>query len=131
MLGFGERLRLARERAGMTQLDVQKAIGLSNKSLSRYETGKTAPDPRTMTDLVRLYGVTGDYILGLTDVMGERPSAGTSRVRPMALEDIALAERLSSLPPDAKAKANEYVQMLQALSEVKSVDGSSTSQRKG
>jgi transcriptional regulator with XRE-family HTH domain len=65
MLSFGERLRLARERKDMTQLDVYRAIGLNNKSLSRYENGTTAPDPDTLRDLIRLYDVSSDYILGL------------------------------------------------------------------
>jgi len=60
MLSFGERLRLARERKGLTQMDVYRAIGLNNKSLSRYENGTTAPDPDTVRDLIRLYR---DYVL--------------------------------------------------------------------
>jgi hypothetical protein len=38
-------------------------------------------------------------------------------------EDAELLERLSSLPPEEKAKASEYVDMLKTLSEVKSSDG--------
>lgn len=50
MLNFGERLRRARERKGLTQVDVYRAIGLNNKSLSRYENGATAPDPDTLRE---------------------------------------------------------------------------------
>lgn len=124
MLSFGERLRLARERKGLTQLDVYRAIGLNNKSLSRYENGATAPDPDTVRDLVRLYDVSSDFILGLSDEMGTAyPPAGSSKVPPKVTEDAALLERLSSLPPDEKAKAVEYVDMLKTLSDVKSGDG--------
>ena len=70
MLTFGERLRLARERAGLSQLDVFKAINLNNKSLSRYENNATAPDPDTMKSLIELYDVSADFILGLSDEMG-------------------------------------------------------------
>ncbi len=87
MLNFGERLRRARERKGLTQVDVYRAIGLNNKSLSRYENGATAPDPDTLRDLIRLYDVSADYVLGLSEEMGiitksrEMPvNAGLSRL---------------------------------------------------
>ena len=124
MLSFGERLRLARERKDMTQLDAYRAIGLNNKSLSRYENGVTAPDPDTVRDLIRLYDVSSDFILGLSDDMGSAyPPSGSSVTPPKVSEDAELLERLSSLPPEEKAKASEYVDMLKTLSEVKSSDG--------
>ncbi len=70
MLSFGERLRKARKRKGLSQVDVFKALGLNNKSLSRYENGETTPNPETLQRLIRLYDVSSEYILGLTDVMG-------------------------------------------------------------
>ncbi|MEG1562107.1 MAG: helix-turn-helix transcriptional regulator [Bacteroides sp.] len=121
MLNFGERLRRARERKGLTQVDVYRAIGLNNKSLSRYENGATAPDPDTLRDLIRLYDVSADYVLGLSDEMGSVAAPdGSSLVPPKAAEDAALLERLSGLTPEAKEKANEYVEMLKTLDEVKS-----------
>lgn len=66
MLKFGDRLRAARERKGLSQMDVYRAIGLNNKSLSRYENGTTAPDPDTLRDLIRLYDVSSDYTHSIT-----------------------------------------------------------------
>jgi len=120
MLSFGERLRAARERKGLTQVDVYRAINLNNKSLSRYENGTTSPDPDTLRDLIRLYDVSSDYVLGLSDEMGYSRPSGSSLTPPKLSEDAALLERLSSLPPEEKAKASEYVDMLKTLSEVKS-----------
>lgn len=70
MSTFGERLKRARKRKGFSQMDVFDAIGLSNKSLSRYENGDTAPSPETLKRLIRLYDVSSEYILGLTSEMG-------------------------------------------------------------
>ena len=70
MLSFGERLRKARKRKGLSQVDVFKALGLNNKSLSRYENGETTPNPETLQRLIRLYDVSSEYILGITDIMG-------------------------------------------------------------
>ena len=70
MTTFGERLKKARKRKGLSQMDVFDAVGISNKSLSRYENGDTAPNPDTLKRLIRLYDVSSEYILGLTSDMG-------------------------------------------------------------
>lgn len=127
MLTFGERLRMARERAGLTQLDVYKAINLSNKSLSRYENNATTPDPETLRALIELYDVSADFILGLSDEMGRARSSkcGTSKSKPKMAEAVAsgdkeLIKKIESLSPEAKEKAAEYIDMLKTLEEVKS-----------
>ena len=70
MTTFGERLRKARKRKGLSQMDVFDAVGVSNKALSRYENGDAAPNPETLKRLIRLYDVSSEYILGLTAEMG-------------------------------------------------------------
>ena len=70
MTNFGERLRMARERKGLSQLDVYREINLNNKSLSRYENNTTAPDPETIRLLIDLYDVSANFLFGLTDQMG-------------------------------------------------------------
>lgn len=125
MLTFGERLRMARERAGLSQLDVYKAINLSNKSLSRYENDATTPDPETIKALIELYDVSADFILGLSDEMGQARPYGTSKSKPKVAEAITfgdkeLIKKLESLSPETKEKAAEYIDMLKKLEEVKS-----------
>ena len=127
MLTFGERLRMARERAGLSQLDVYKAINLSNKSLSRYENNATTPDPETIKALIELYDVSADFIMGLSDEMGRARSSkcGTSKSKPKMAEAVAsgdkeLIKKIESLSPEAKEKAAEYIDMLKTLEEVKS-----------
>lgn len=126
MLTFGERLRMARERAGLTQMDVFKAINLNNKSLSRYENNATAPDPDTVKALIELYDVSADFVLGLSDDMGcARPANCTSRAKPKVAEAISsgdeeLIKNLERLSPEAKEKAADYLKMLKTLEEVKS-----------
>lgn len=70
MTTFGERLKKARKRCGLSQVDVFDAVGINNKSLSRYEKGDAAPNPETLKKLIRLYDVSSEYILGLTSEMG-------------------------------------------------------------
>ena len=127
MITFGERLRMARERAGLTQLDVYAATNLNNKSLSRYENNTTSPDPETVKALIELYDVSADFILGLSDEMGRaRPASGTSKSKPVAATVLSSGDKdlikNSTVSPEAKEKAADYVKMLKTLEEVKSGD---------
>lgn len=67
---FGERLKHARERTKRTQKQIEKCTKISAKSLSRYETNASAPDPDTISLLTRLYDVSPAYILGFSDTLG-------------------------------------------------------------
>jgi transcriptional regulator with XRE-family HTH domain len=40
---FGERLRIARQAARLSQADLGKAIGVSDRAISSYEKGRTVP----------------------------------------------------------------------------------------
>jgi transcriptional regulator with XRE-family HTH domain len=50
----GNQLREARERAGLTQSDVARAIGVSPAAVSRWEAGKRRPSAATAARLGRL-----------------------------------------------------------------------------
>lgn len=43
VFGLGDRLRKAREHAGLEQGDIATALGIARTSVSNYETGKTHP----------------------------------------------------------------------------------------
>lgn len=53
----------AREKAGMTQKEVAKAVGVDQSAVSFWETGKTAPRASILLILAKLYGVTVDELL--------------------------------------------------------------------
>lgn len=40
---WGERLRAAREKAGLTQVDLALAVGVTQMSVSAYELGRRTP----------------------------------------------------------------------------------------
>ena len=70
MTTLGERLRKARKRKGLSQSAASEAIGISNKSLSRYETDSYYPALEVLKKLGRLYDVSSEYLLGNTDSKG-------------------------------------------------------------
>lgn len=65
MEDFGFALRVARERRGLTQMEVMRQTGINNKTLSGYENGLSEPDLSTLTTLLKLYRVSADRLLGL------------------------------------------------------------------
>lgn len=55
MSTLGDRLRLARERKGFTQVQVRERTNINNKTLSGYEKGVSEPDIKTLVTLAELY----------------------------------------------------------------------------
>jgi len=64
---LGDRLRKARERKGLSQIDVYKKTKINNKTISRYESGGSEPDIDNLLKLATLYEVSIDYLVGRTD----------------------------------------------------------------
>lgn len=56
-----------REDRDLRQIDVATATGIDQRSLSNYETGKTLPDSDTVIKLAEFFGVTCDYLLGVSE----------------------------------------------------------------
>ena len=60
------RLRVARAYTGMSQREVASRIGTHFRNYSRYECGTATPDLERLVSLCKLYGVSSDFLLGLT-----------------------------------------------------------------
>ena len=59
----GAYLASLRKNAGMTQQDAADRLGVSNKTVSKWESGGGFPDITVLPALAELYGVTADDIL--------------------------------------------------------------------
>ncbi len=62
-----ERIRNLREDSDLTQEAVGRMINLPQRTYAYYESGGRMVPPRVLRALAELYGVSVDYILGLTD----------------------------------------------------------------
>ena len=60
-----DKLRQARKNAGFTQLQVAKAIGVTESTYCGYETGKRQPDPIKISAIASFLGVSGDFLLDI------------------------------------------------------------------
>lgn len=60
-MSIGNRLRSARERKKLSQLEVSKRTNINNRTLSRYENDGAEPDFNTLRTLANLYDVSVSY----------------------------------------------------------------------
>lgn len=72
---FPVRLRELVKQNKCTQADLAQATGRTRQTVSQYTIGSSEPSYETLTAIARYFGVTTDYLLGLTDDPAPRPSA--------------------------------------------------------
>ena len=64
---IGNRLYLLRKAAGLSQIELGNMLSVSHHTISSYEKGKSDPSDETKVGLARYFGVTVDYLVGLSD----------------------------------------------------------------
>lgn len=64
---IGERLAEMRKDHGDTQAALAERLGVSLPTVRAWEQEKSSPSHEMLVTLCRLYGVSSDYLLGLTD----------------------------------------------------------------
>jgi repressor LexA len=105
------RLKEARKKKGLTQVEVAQAIGISQNGYSDWERGRNRVDHDSLTKLAELYGVSADYLIGKDSapnpafiripVLGNVPAG----IPLEAIEDIVDWE---DLPADMTSGGKEY-----------------------
>lgn len=62
-----QRLQKLRKERGISQWALAKQLGISQQTYSRYERGQRSLNIQAAVDLARFYGVSVDYLAGITD----------------------------------------------------------------
>lgn len=66
-MNMGEKLRSLRTEKKLTQKQVADRIGLAISAVSSYESGSRYPSYDALIKLARIFHVSTDYLLGMTD----------------------------------------------------------------
>lgn len=66
VMEFGEKIRMLREQAGLNQTQLGIKLGMTQRKLSYIECGKYEPGLEDIRVLCRFFGVSADYLLGLS-----------------------------------------------------------------
>ena len=69
---FSERLRELRKEKGLTQKELADKVGISRVGYGYWEKGKREPNFKKLILLAKYLYVSTDYLLGLTNIKGER-----------------------------------------------------------
>lgn len=64
---MGERLKQLRVENGLKLKDVATALNVTIRSINRYEDGTREPSIDMLVKFCKLYDVSADYLVGLTD----------------------------------------------------------------
>lgn len=64
---IGNRLYLLRKEAGLSQAELGDMLSVSHHTISAYEKEKSDPSDATKVWLARFFGVSVDYLMGLSD----------------------------------------------------------------
>lgn len=64
---FNERLKERRERAGLSQTDMSKALSITRQAYNHYETGKREPTNDALKKISEILNCSADYLLGIED----------------------------------------------------------------
>ena len=64
---LAERMKLLRKEKGFSQKEAAKTLEVSFSAYCRYEYGEREPMAPMIAAMARLYNVSADFLLGLTD----------------------------------------------------------------
>lgn len=64
---LGKRIKESREKAKLTQPDLAKMVGSTDRNISNYETGYSYPSVKVLYHISVALETSADYLLGLTD----------------------------------------------------------------
>lgn len=67
MVNMGEKLKYLRQTKNLTQKQVADRLGLAISAISSYESGSRYPSYEALIKLARMFHVSTDYLLGITD----------------------------------------------------------------
>ncbi len=100
------RIKQLREEKGMSQVRLSIELEVSQETVSAYENGRHYPSVQSLIKLSEIFGVSCDYILGLSD---SRKSAVYSTSDE---NDTVILELYQSLSPQNRQIALAYIQGL-------------------
>lgn len=67
-MNIGEIIKELRTEKGMSQAELGKSIGVSQKAIDYWERGVNEPKASYISSLADFFGVSADYLLGRDDL---------------------------------------------------------------
>lgn len=99
---IGQRIRDLRKQKRMSQTELAKSAGVSQTTVTAWETGKAEPSSSAVSKLADIFNVTTDYLLGKPEMKKETDidldnaldNAVAYNGKPISDDDRAMAKSL-------------------------------------
>lgn len=101
---FGKRLKILRKEHHITQLQLAERMDQTESNIRKYELGKAFPRIPALVVLAKMFGVSTDFLLGLSDIRdGNRVDEPEAPVQ-KSIQDFSTDELLAEL----KRRCNDH-----------------------
>ena len=70
---IGKFISACRKEKGLTQMQLAEKLNITNRAVSKWETGKSMPDVSLMLDLCNILGITVNELLSGERIIMELP----------------------------------------------------------
>lgn len=67
MYCIGQRIQYLRDKAGLTQTNLAKKLGISRSAVNSWEMSLSSPSLANILELTQIFHVSADYLLGFSD----------------------------------------------------------------
>jgi len=94
-MSLGNRLKILRENKGWNKKEAANRLGIVYTTYTGYESDEREPGHSFLITAAKLYGVTTDYLLGLTDSM---------------YIEAAYEGKIADLPEDEQQEIEDYIE---------------------
>lgn len=105
MSSLGERLRLEREKKGLSQEELGQLISAVKSTISQYELAKRKPDTDVLQQFANIFNCSVDYLLGRTDnpkTIGQEDPDADDDIQPTPPERIrTFQKKIGELSPES------------------------------
>lgn len=88
---LADKIKMLREKAGLTQAALAKTLGLTRSGVNSWEMGLSVPSTPYIVELAKTFNVSTDYLLGLADTATISVAGLSER------QVVALVEMVSSI----------------------------------
>lgn len=103
------RIKQLRTAMGIKQTELCKLLGVTQGSLSGWETGRYEPDIPALVKMSEIFDVSLDYLLGRTDKPAEVQSVDTLHYTPKQQE---LLTAMEGLTPEQRGLVEQLIRQM-------------------
>ena len=108
MMAIGERIKVERQKKGISQAALGDMLQVTQQAVAKWEKNLSEPDSQLLIKLSEVFGVSVDYLLGREDITPEERAAGVTATKKESITPIE--DELLYLFREVGAKRGEAAQ---------------------